>query len=306
MVRFVVAWLGLGLALCSLSLACGPTVAAPTPTPAFDAFAVVRATSQAAYASGKAHLDAGEYLLACVDLDTARTNDPDNRPEIEQALEQALQRCLTPPPQATSAPSTALQRTIVVATLPLASATTSSASNPTGGTPLPAGRATSGASASPVASADLVAWSDPQGRFSIGAPSDWVQVDQPQSLFGTPVVQFHDPSGRVEMDVAVDPNSRAVSPELYAASMELAMQQQVPGYASEQVQPGSTAGNPSIRRVFTFTQRDASGQEHQARGFEVTVVKGSTPYLISGSAPANEYEQYSPTFDRIVDSFRFS
>ncbi len=84
------------------------------------------------------------------------------------------------------------------------------------------------------------------------------------------------------------------------------MQQQVPGYASEQVLPVTAAGNPSIRRVFTFTQRDAAGQDHQARGFQVTIVKGATPYVISGSAPADQFQQYNPTFDRIVQSFRFS
>jgi hypothetical protein len=161
-------------------------------------------------------------------------------------------------------------------------------------------------SAGTPAGPGLVAWSDPQGRFSIAAPPDWARVDQPQALFGSGVVQFRDPSGRAEVEVAVDTSTRAVSPELYAASIELAMQQQVPGYASEQVLPGNTAGNPSIRRVFTFTQHDASGQDHQARGFQATVVKGSTPYVISGSAPADQYQQYTPTFDRIVESFRFS
>ena len=104
----------------------------------------------------------------------------------------------------------------------------------------------------------------------------------------------------------MDSATRAVSPELYTAGVELAMRQQVPGYASEQVLPGTTAGNPSVRRVFTFTQRDASGQDHQARAFQLTIVKGSTPYVISGSAPAEQYQQFSPAFDRIVESFRFS
>src|ERR671933_1914063 len=95
-VRCAAAWSGVGLLLCCWTLGCGPA-ATPAATPtAGDPFAVVRATSQAAYASGKAHLDRGEFLQACVDLDTAKTNDPDNRPEIEQALGQALQRCLTP------------------------------------------------------------------------------------------------------------------------------------------------------------------------------------------------------------------
>ena len=149
-------------------------------------------------------------------------------------------------------------------------------------------------------------WKDPQGRFAIGRAADWSAVDEPQSLFGTSVVEFRDMSGRAEIDVAVDGSTKAVSPELYAASMELAMRQQVPGYASEQVQPSATAGSPSVRRVYTFTQRDASGQDHQARGFQVTLVKGSTPYIIAGSAPAAQFQEFSPTFDQMVQSFQFS
>ena len=99
----------------------------------------------------------------------------------------------------------------------------------------------------------LVAYRDPQGRLSISAPSDWASAVDPQALFGTGVFQFHDPSGRAEVDVAVDTVSKAVSPELYAASMELAMTQQVPCYAAEPIQLTLTSGNPSLRRVFTFT-----------------------------------------------------
>src|SRR5205085_12417423 len=122
----------------------------------------------------------------------------------------------------------------------------------------------------------------------------------------TKVVELGDPSARAKVDVAVNTTTKAVSTELYAASMELAMQQKVPGYASEQVVPGSTSGSPSVRRVFTFTQRDANGQDHQARGFQLAVVKGSTPYLISASAPADQFDSFSPAFDAMVQSFRFS
>src|SRR5216683_5599418 len=105
---------GLGVILFGLTFACGPA-AAPTPTPAAaDPFAVVRATSQAAYQTGKAHLDRGEFLAACVDLDRAKVADPDNRPEIQQALDEALQHCLTPVAEPTLA-----QRGNVVATLAL-------------------------------------------------------------------------------------------------------------------------------------------------------------------------------------------
>src|SRR5579864_6600105 len=99
-----------------LNVACGPSPSSPAPeaSPSADAFAVVRATSQAAYQAGQSAMASGDYLQACVDFDTAKTNDPDNRPEIQQALEQALSRCLTPPPQPTSPPAVAQQRTLVV------------------------------------------------------------------------------------------------------------------------------------------------------------------------------------------------
>jgi hypothetical protein len=327
--RVVLAWLATGLLICGLSLACGPSASAP-PTPSPDAFAVVRATAQAAYQAGQTAMASGDYLQACVDFDAAKTNDPDNRSDIQQALDQALSHCLTPAasPQVTAPPAAAPQRTLVVATIAaglgtaLAATTTPGTAQTPGASstqtppatvlapplpPTPAVAATSppGPTAA-SANTPLNMWNDPQGRFSIGAPNGWTRVDQPQTLVGTGAVAFQDPSGRAELDVAVDSNTRAVSPELYAASLELAMQNQVPGYASEQVVPGTTAGSPSIRRVFTFTQRDATGQDHQARGFQLAVVKGSTPYLISGTAPAEQFDQFSPAFDQMVQSFRFS
>ena len=42
------------------------------------------------------------------------------------------------------------------------------------------------------------------------------------------------------------------------------------------------------------------------RTLQVTIVKGSTPYVISDSAPADQYQQYSGVFDQMVESFRFS
>jgi hypothetical protein len=307
-VRSVAAWLGVGLLLCCWTLACGPA-ASPAASPTVgDPFAVVRATSQAAYATGEAYLDRGDYLQACVELDLARTTDPDNRPEIDQALRQALEHCLTPAAEATAAPGQPLP-TLALPTLPAAPAAvtpTPAAMTPTPPAVTPTSPAAAATPVAKPAASDLVTWTDPQGRFSLAAPADWITAPQPQSLFGTSVVEFRDPSGRAEVDVAVDTATKAVSPELYAASMELAMQQQVPGYASEQVVPGTTAGSPSVRRVFTFTQRDANGQDHQARGFQVTVIKGSTPYIVSGSSPAEQFQQFSPSFDRMVESFRFS
>lgn len=254
----------------------------------------MRATAEAAYQSGRTHLDRGELETALIDLDTAKTNDPDNRSDIQQALDEAVRRLqsATPPPTAT--PRIAVGSTLIRPTAVPAPPT--AAPSPTT-PPIATG--------APAADA-LVVWHDSQGRFAIGGPGDWQRVEQPQALFGTGIIEFDDPSGHAELGVAVDQSRPAVSPELYAASLELAMQQQMPGYAAEQVEPGSTAGNPSVRRVYTFTRRSTSGQNEQARGFQIVVVKGSVPFIISGSAPADQYARYVSIFDRMVGSFTFS
>jgi hypothetical protein len=153
-------------------------------------------------------------------------------------------------------------------------------------------------------SSGLVTWRDPQGRFSIGAPPDWPTLDAPPAMFGTGVVGFRDRGGLADLTVAVDTATRAVSPELYAASMELAMQQ-VPGYALDGVQPGTTGGNPSVRRVFSQTRQDPSGRDYTAHGLQVAIVRGATAYVVAAFAPADQYPQFSPTFERMLDSLAF-
>jgi hypothetical protein len=297
------------LSLGAAALSCAPAQQSAAPAPTADPFAVVRATSQAAYQTGKDLVDRGDILRGCPLIDTAKTTDPDNRPDIQQALEQciaALSAQLTAEPTATTA--AVVQRTLVVATVPVPTpAATAAVAVPPGTAAVAASTviAVSPAAGASVVAADLQSWSDPQGRFAIGYQRDWSKIDQPQALFGNGIVEFRDPSNRANVGVAVDSSVKAVSPELYAASMELLMQQQVPGYALEQLVPGSTAGNPSIRRVFTYTQRDASGREVNARSFQVTVLKGSTPYIVSGAAPADQFASFSRVFDQMVESFRF-
>jgi hypothetical protein len=298
-----------GLSLAGLSLACRPSQATAVPTPAAaDAFAVVRATAEAAYQSGKAHLDRGELEPALIDLDTASTNDADNRQDIQLALAQTISQLQTETPTVVPTP---LPRAPVIAT-PLLVATPLPLA-PGVATPVPPTLvvaslpATTPEPAGSMIAPILVAWRDPQGRFSVSAPTDWATAEHTQALFGvgSGVVQFRDASGRSELDIAVDSQANAVSPELYSASVELALQQHVPGYTAEQTLPENVSGSPSIRRVFTFTQRDASGLDYQARGFQVTVVNGTTPYVISGSAPADQFQAASVTFEQMVETFRF-
>jgi hypothetical protein len=67
---------------------------------------VVRATSQAAYQTGKGYMDRGETIRGCYLMDVAHTNDPDERPEIAAALQQCMHAVMEIPPQiqATFAP----------------------------------------------------------------------------------------------------------------------------------------------------------------------------------------------------------
>ena len=266
---------------------------------------MVRATAEAAYESGKAHLDRQELEQALIDLDQAKTHDPDNRVDIQQALDETVRRFQTEPqPTATIAPNSR-------PTVPPGSTVGLPTRQPTPvATPRPAQATQSTRPAQATSTATLgqpvlATWRDPRARFSIGAPRDWQAIEHPQVLAGSGVVEFHDASRHAEFDVAIDEAVQAVSPELYAAGLEIAMQQ-VPGYAVEQIQPGTTAGSPSIKRVFTLNQRDSSGNEVAARGFQVVVVRGSTPFILSGSAPADQYAHFAALFDQIVGSFMFA
>ena len=105
-------------------------------------------------AAGQTAVARSDYLQACLDFDTAKTNDPDNRPEIQQALDQALARCLTPAPQPTSPPAAAPQRTLVVATLAagVGTALVSTPTPATGTSAYPASRIHCAASRPPTSS----------------------------------------------------------------------------------------------------------------------------------------------------------
>jgi hypothetical protein len=79
----------------------------------------------------------------------------------------------------------------------------------------------------------------------------------------------------------------------------------VPGYALDSVQPGTTAGNASVRRAFSQTRQDADGHDYTARGFQVAIVRGATAYVVSAFSPATQYAEYAPTFQRMLDSLAF-
>lgn len=307
------------LGLSALAVACGPSaVSTATPTAAQpDAFAVVRATSQAAFQIGQDALARGDLMRGCPAIDTAKTTDPDNNPAIQRALDQ----CLTQIPQllatseatnaaATPSPTT---RGLSAPTAAPAVAATPVASTPTRPAPptptRPAIAVGSPSAAAPTPTpVPLVAYRDPQGRFTIGAPPSWQQADPPQALFnlGSAVFEWHDPGSGADVGVSVDTSARAISPELYAAAIELGMQAQVPGYASESALPTTVAANPAVRRVFTFSQRDAAGADHQARAVQVVVLKGQTPYVVTALASTDAYAADSPIFDVVIGSFQFS
>lgn len=266
-------------ALCVGVAACGAP--APVAQPK-DQFAVVRSTAEAAYQKGTAALDQGNLQEALLELDRAKVNDPDERADIQEALGKVVQRiqALPPPPTRTPVP---------VTPRPLAS-------------PTPARPLGPDATATPVAG--FQEWLDKEGRFRVSAPGEWRVSEAPETDFGTGVVAFRDPSSQAEMTVAVDTENQGVSPELYAAKLELAMQR-LPGYAMEQMVPTTTAGNPSVRRTFVVDSRDAQGRTITVRGFQLAVLRGLQPYVLTAAAPAETYQQFGPTLDRMAATFSF-
>lgn len=281
------------LALLTLGLgvfaACAspPAASTRTATPADD-FASVRATAQAAYESGRQRLEKGELEAALVDLDQARLHDPDGRADIQAALDEAVRRLRERPRPPT--------RTPIPTRTPEPTQTPSAATL----TPQPS---TGPGAPRPTVPEGYARWSDQQGRFSLAAPSAWQTQTAPPAEFGTGVVAFRDPSGQAEFSVAVDTNTQVASPELYAAKLDIAMQR-IPGYAQEAIVPGLIGNTPTLRRDFSVSQR-VGGRETTATGFQVAVLRGRTPYILTATAPTDQFQRFSPTFEQMLDSFAF-
>ncbi len=258
------------------------SAARATPTENVDDFAVVRQRAEAAYVAGRQALERGDLEAALVSLDQAKVNDPDNRADIQAALDETLGRLRALPPTPAPVPATP-------------------GPAPTPARPDPASVAPTAGAAGPPG---LAVWTDPGQRFSVAAPPDWAVLAAPRAPFGTGAVGFRDPEGRSELVVAVDENAQAVSPELYAARMELAAGG-TPGYALESVVPGTTAGVPSVRRTFVANQRDATGQSVAVRGFQVVLLRTGAAWVLAATAPVAQYARLAPVFEGVVSSFTF-
>jgi hypothetical protein len=225
-----------------------------------------------------------------VSLDQARVNDPDNRQDIRAALDETIQRLQALPPAPT--------RTPVPASMPAAADAPVRVVPPA---PIPTSDASSPRSTPPPG---FTTWEDSEGRFVLAAPSDWQTRRTPNAEFGSGVVGFRDPTGQAEVVVAVDSDTQVVSPELYAAKMDIAMQG-IRGYAPEGIEFGIIANSPSLRRNFSVAQRDSTGREITSRSFQVVVLKGKLPYILAASAPLVQYKQFERTFEQIVSTFSF-
>ena len=270
------------------SIACSQSRAPVVETPGADDFAQVRATSQAYFQSGSAALAAGDAALALVLLDRADTFDPDNRAEIKQAVAQAAAtvRAFTPVPTRTLIPTPTRE--------------------PNATPQAVFGSATAGPSPTPTELPGTTVWTDPVGRFRASYPPGWTVQNDPPVIFGRGVVSFKDPSGLAEFAVGLDENAQAVSPELYAAKMDLFMQEQLKeAYASESILPGNVGSSPSLRRNFTVIQRTPNGAPINTRAFQVAVVRGSSAYVLYGSAPAASWPMFGAQLEQIAGSFRF-
>lgn len=281
------------------AIACTPAPP-PEPSPApRDEFATVRATAEAAYQTGSQMLMQDDLERALVALNQAKVNDPDSRADIQAALDETVRRiqALPPPPTRTPIPT--------LTPLPDAPSPRPAISP----VPSPGG-------GSRQVPSDYAIWRDAQGRFSVAAPREWNARSSPQVEFGKGVAGFGEPNGKAEVTVAVDAENQVPSAELYAARMDIAMERtfctrmegdvcRSTGYSLDALIPSFTADQPSLRRNYTTTRRDAFGREVVTKGFQLTVLKGRTPYVVTGTSAAADYPRFEATFDQILNSFSF-
>lgn len=276
------AWLLLGTNLPGPSLR-------PSPSPTPDAFAELRAESQAALERGQQHLQKRELELALIELDRARVTDPDNRADIQALLNATLEELRqAEPTKASLAPTPQEPRptpTPYTVVLPRVAAASPSAPAVT-----------------PSARPRFQSYRDAENRFSVDFPPGWETVERPPAEAGVGVVGFRSPDGAASLVVSLDVLRQAVSPELYAAHLETQMET-LPGYQLETASPWVVNGAPALKRQF-FVQR--AGEGGGQRTIQVVVGRRAWMFILTGTAPASSFDQAGILFDQIIRSFRIT
>ena len=166
---------------------------------------------------------------------------------------------------------------------------------------------TGAASGRGVDGSGLVVWQDPQGRFSVSAPADG--AGQPASRCSAWAPAWWCSATRPD-----EPSSTCRSTARLGRSRPSCTRRRSRSRSSSRCR--ATPPKECCPKARLATRpRDGSSpspsatrqaRDHQARGFQVTVVKGSIPYIISGSAPTELFQQNSSTFDQMVETFQFS
>lgn len=245
----------------------------PPPPVAGDSFEAVRAKSLQAFERGKVLFSQDKLDQALVELDTASLNDPDHRADVQEMLQRTID---------------AIRARDAKTVAPVASRATPDSL----GLPPTIG---------PIPGYEIYA-SDGQG-IALLVPTGWNRTDMPVTEVGQGIVEFRDSAGKAIFTVARDAPGPDVTPEKYAAAVELKMQE-LHGYAIQQVQFVSVGYLPGVKRVFSLPGTSPAGREGLVREVQFVVGSGRQIFILTGEAGDGDFDIYRESFEKMVTSFR--
>jgi len=164
-----------------------------------------------------------------------------------------------------------------------------------------------------VAAGGFKTYTDTANGFSISYPEDWDQI--PSELlkatlgdmgvvgFWPPVFQPDNYSPSFHILLEELPFTMGV--DTYWDSAKRYLPNLFGNYTALSTESTTIKGVPAIVHVFTFTDSGNDGESWQCKFIKVALVKDSGAWIITCESTVPYFDDYKPTFDAAIKSFRF-
>jgi len=138
--------------------------------------------------------------------------------------------------------------------------------------------------------------------FSIKFPADW---ERKEGMMGTAVLALSPQEGtadqfRVNVNVTIEDLPKTLSLDEYVAAALGALRKVLTDLEEHENSAMNVAGTPAKRLIFSHRMGAI-----KVKAMQCVLVKGTRGYVITCSAAPDQFDNYRPKFDEIVQSFRF-
>jgi len=165
----------------------------------------------------------------------------------------------------------------------------------------------------PAAAETFKTYTDTTNGFSISYPDNWDQIPSEllkATLGDMGVVGFWPPAFQPDnyppsFHIILEELPFTMGVDTYWDSAKRYLPNLFGNYTALSTESTTINGVPAIVHVFTFTDSGNEGESWQCKFIKVALVKNLGAWVITGESTVPYFDDYQPTYDAVIKSFRF-